>query len=146
MSSAFHIPPCAWIGLPFADVAAASPDIFGAFSPETMGESLYVNARPHGIALALSRKKCVEAVFLYAEGVEDFSRYQAALPGGVTFTSTRAVARAALGAPSLSGDVGGIGIMAIEHAFDRFEDAAHYVRFTYWADDAGVRLVTIGAA
>jgi hypothetical protein len=44
------------------------------------GQSPYLNARNHGISLALTKKGNVETIFLYAEGYEGFSEFKGDLP------------------------------------------------------------------
>jgi hypothetical protein len=143
MTQAFDFPLLSWLGQKYDAVDGFAKTFKGA-KPETMGESLYLNARERGIACALTKKRAVSAVFLYAQGVEGFTQYTGALPAGIGFTSSRAAVRAAMGEPVLSGEPGGKGLFAIEHRFDRFEDGAHYIRFEYVPGDAGIRLVTLG--
>jgi hypothetical protein len=140
----FETPLLAWLGQNYQETSGYDP-LFASSEPEIMGESWYLNARPKGIAFALTKKKAVEAIFLYDEGVEGFSRYPESLPGGMGFDATRAQVRAAFGEPGFAGEAGGTGLMAIEFGFDRFEQGAHYIRFEYWADDKGIRLITLGA-
>jgi hypothetical protein len=120
------------------------PSVFKSAKPQIMGESPYLNAYEAGISLALERNDQIKAVFLYAEGVEDFGQYKPTLPGGLTFDTPRADVRAKLGQPAIAGEAGGNGIMAIEHAFDRYESAEFYLRFEYADGGSGVRLVTLG--
>jgi hypothetical protein len=133
-----------WLNGPYQNIEGYA-SLFQGAVPEIMGESTYLNGRQSGIALALDEKDRVRAIFLYADGVEDFRQYQAELPAGSTFSSTRAEVCALMGSPpSFSGEAGGEGIFAIEHSFDRFENDTFYVRFEYHAGDASIRLVTLG--
>jgi hypothetical protein len=116
-----------------------------------MGESPYLNAKGAGVSFALfgyddPAAAVVRAVFLYAQGVEGFEQYAAdPLPAGLSFASRRAdVRRSSLGQLVQSGDAGGVGFMAIEFAFDRFEADGQYLRFEYHPGDGSIRLVTIG--
>ncbi len=119
--------------------------LFNGAAVQTMGESPYLNAKAAGISFGLNDDHSVRAVFLYAKGIEGFSAYVALpLPAGLTFDSTRSDVRGALGDPALMADAGGAGLMAIDFAFDRFEDGLRYLRFEYAPDVAGIRLVTIG--
>jgi hypothetical protein len=113
---------------------------------EIMGASPYLNARDAGIELCLSKKHQVEAIHLYNGTLEGFCRFQNDLPGGATFDWSRAQIQSTLGPPSLSMDAGGAGIMAIEHAFDRYENDRYYIRFQYEKGDNAIRLVTLGLA
>jgi hypothetical protein len=140
----FDFPMLAWLNQPY-DSLEGYAALFNGAVPEIMGESPYLNARDAGIAFALTKKNAVQAIFLYAGGIEDFAGYQGALPAGLSFACSRTEVRSAMGTePAFSGEAGGSGIFAIEHSFDRFEDAAFYVRFEYKAGDDGVRLVTMG--
>jgi hypothetical protein len=118
---------------------------FGGARVEIAGESPYLSAKAAGISFALHPDHSVRAVFLYAQGVEDFAQYGAPLPGDLSFATSRTHVRAALGDPVFSGEAGGVGLMAIDHSFDRYEDGAYYLRFEYMSGDAPIRLVTIGA-
>jgi hypothetical protein len=122
------------------------PSIFGSAKPKIAGESKYLNAPDAGISFALTKKLKVESIFLYAEGIENFSQYDDALPGGLSFAQSRKKVRKALGDPVFSGEVGGIGLMAIDFSFDRFESETHYLRVTYVENDASIRLITLGMA
>jgi hypothetical protein len=126
------------------DAIADYARLFKDAKPKTMGESPYLQGKEAGIAFALTRDQRIRAIFLYAQGVEDFAQYAGALPAALTFSSTRADVRAALGIPAIAAEAGGSGVFAIEHSFDRFEANGFYVRFEYSAGDAGVRLVTLG--
>jgi hypothetical protein len=139
----FDTPMLGWLDQPYEAV----PDhaaLFGSTKPEIMGESPYLNGRATGIAFALTKDDRVRAIFLYANGVEDFAQYAGALPGALSFANSRTDVRAALGTPAMSADAGGTGLFAIEHSFDRFEADGFYLRFEYVAGDATVRLVTLG--
>jgi hypothetical protein len=142
---AFDFPLLSWIGQKDEAIDGYAKT-FKGLKPETMGESLYLNARKAGIALALTKRRAVLTIFLYAQGVEDFEEYNGALPADLFFGSSRADVRAALGEPTFSGEAGGTGTFAIEHSFDRFEDGAHYIRFEYFSADASIRMVTLGTA
>ncbi len=133
-----------WIGQPALDLPVYAERFEGA-EIEIAGESPYLYGRAAGIQFALNPDHSVRAAFLHAEGVEDFAQYAGALPGNISFSNTRADVRAAIGEPVFSGEAGGVGLMAIEHSFDRFESGCHYLRFEYRAGDASIRLVTAGS-
>jgi hypothetical protein len=143
MSNPFDYAPLADLGLPFAE-AALYRAVMDDAQPIIMGESPYVNAQTAGISLALDRKAKVRAIFLYRQGVEDFAQFSGSLPAGLTFESNRAEVRSLFGTPAMSAEAGGIGLMAIDFGFDRFEDEARSIRFEYLPDDGGLRLVTLG--
>jgi hypothetical protein len=145
MSMAFNFPLLSCIGKKYEAVDGYAKTFKDA-KPETMGQSLYLNACEAGIAYALTKRRTVLAIFLYAQGVDDFEKYKGALPSVLLVTCSRADVRAAMGEPAFSGESGGTGIFAIDHSFDRFEDGAHYFRFECFAADASIRLVTLGTA
>jgi hypothetical protein len=113
---------------------------------EIMGESPYLNARDAGIELCLCKKRKVQAIHLYSGTLEGFCRYEGPYPANLSFGSSRAQIRAALGEPALAMEAGGTGIMAIEHSFDRYENEQFYIRFQYEAGDGAVGLITLGQA
>lgn len=143
MEKLFDSPIFSYVGQPGLEVDIYSTT-FNSAKVEIMGESNYLNARDAGISFALSKKLMVDAIFLYADGVENFRQYQEALPGGLSFDMSRARVHELLGEPSFSGEAGGEGIMAIEFSFDRYESDPHYIRFNYTKNDEQIRLVTIG--
>lgn len=110
-----------------------------------MGESPYLDAKNSGIELALNADHTLKAVHLYAQGVEDFEAYAEPLPADLALSSSRADVRAALGEPAMSMDAGGVGLMAIEFAFDRYEAGEHYLRIEYLKGENAIRLVTMGS-
>jgi hypothetical protein len=134
----------AWIDQPVSKLNG-SAQMFDGAKVEIMGESPYLNVRPAGVSLALTDDHRVRAVFLYSQDVEDFGQYADELPAGVSFADKRADVRSSLGKPAMSGDAGGVGLMAIEFSFDRFETDERYLRFEYRPNDGAIRLVTIGS-
>jgi hypothetical protein len=108
--------------------------------------SPYLNARNHGISLALTKKGNVETIFLYAEGHEGFSEFKGELPSGIRFGSSRKDVRSLMGEPMMAGEIGGEGVMANEFAFDRYETTERYMRFTYNKDESGILLITLAPA
>ncbi len=145
MTSFTDHPACTWVGADPFTLPIYAERFDGAVA-EIMGESPYINAKDAGISFALTRKHLVETVFLYSEGFEGFSAYTGALPMGLSFANSRTEVRTALGEPVRSGEAGGIGLMAIEHSWDRFEADALYLHIQYQAGDAGILLITIGIA
>jgi hypothetical protein len=104
----------------------------------------YLAAPAKGLEVVTTAADAIKAVFFKAAGVEDFSAYTDALPNHIDFANDRPAVRALLGEPARSGDAGGEGIFAISFAWDRYEDAAHYLRCEYHAGDTAIRMMTIG--
>jgi hypothetical protein len=117
---------------------------FDGVAIEIMGESPYLNAKAAGISFSLNADHRVRAVFLYGEGVEGFAPYVDALPAGLSLSNSRADVCNVLGEAVMSANPGGVGLMAIDFSFDRYESGDHYLRFEYVPGDAAIRLVTIG--
>ncbi len=136
-------PAFAWLGKDALTLPVYAESFNGA-AITTKGESPYLDAKKAGIELALNADHMVRAVDLYAQGIEGFDAYADPLPAGRALSNNRADVVAAMGAPALSMDAGGVGLMAIEFAFDRFEASNHYVRFEYGEGETAVRMVTIG--
>jgi hypothetical protein len=136
-------PAFSWLGKdPYALPVYAEK--FAGAKAKIMGESPYLDAKQAGISFPLSRKNMIQAVHLYSEGFEGFKAYQGSLPAGLSLASSRADVRAALGEPAMSVEPGGVGIMAIEYALDRFESGEHYLSIQYCAGDKALLLVTLG--
>jgi hypothetical protein len=144
LRSAFEHAAFGWIGEPALQLEIYHSSFAGA-KPVIMGESPYLNAKPAGMSFALTKKHAVKAVFLYASSIEGFEQYAGGLPVGLTFSSTRDDVKSKIGEAVFSGEAGGIGLMAIEHSFDRFEHGSHYLRFEYMPGNGSIRLVTIGS-
>jgi hypothetical protein len=117
---------------------------FNGAAVEIIGESPYLNARDAGVHLVLTKKHKLDAIHLYSGTLEGFCRFDGPAPGDIGFEMSRAQIRSTLGVPSMHGDPGGVGIMAIEHAFDRYENDMHYIRFQFDAGASKVRLITLG--
>lgn len=137
-------PAFSWLGKDALSLSIYAERFDGA-AITIMGESLYLDAKQAGIELALNADHTVKAVHLYAEGIEDFAAYADPLPAGLSLSSSRGEVRAALGEPAMGMDAGGVGLMAIAFAFDRFEADAQYLRVEYLPGNAAIRLVTIGS-
>ncbi len=136
-------PAFGWFGKPAFDLDVYA-QLFNGAKAEILGESPYLNAKSAGVSFALNDDETVRAVFLYSQGVERFEQYSHTLPAGLSFTSSRAEVHKVLGKPVMSGEVGGVGVFAIEFSFDRYEADDRYLRFEYLAGDKAIRLVTIG--
>ncbi len=132
-----------WIGQP-ALMLPVYGELFDGAKPVIAGESPYLSNKAAGIEFALYPDHRVRAVFLYAADVEDNAQYAGALPADLSFASSRVDVRAVLGDPVFSGEAGGVGLMAIDHSFDRYEDGTHYLRFEYAPGDTSIRMVTAG--
>jgi hypothetical protein len=143
MAQLFASPIFSYLGQLWNQVEIYST-MFNSAVPKVMGESKYLNSLDAGISFALDKKLKVESIFLYADGVEGFKQYSEELPGGISFEMSRSEVRKALGEPSFSTEVGGIGLMAIDFALDRYESDTNYICFEYTEKDAHIRLVTIG--
>jgi hypothetical protein len=121
-------------------------ETFGGAEVEIAGESPYLSSYEAGIQFPLTKKHKIDAIHLFNGTFEGFCRYQGPFPADLDFTATRERVRAKLGQPSMTAEAGGVGIMAIEFAFDRFEDDQFYVRYQYEAEGGDVRLITLGIA
>ncbi len=135
-------PAFSWLGKEALSLPIYAEKFDGA-AITIMGESPYLDAKGAGIEFALNADHSVKAVHLYAQGIEDFAAYADPLPVGLTLTSSRADVRAALGEPALQMEPGGVGLMAIEFAFDRYEAGDQYLRFEYMKGETAIRLVTV---
>jgi hypothetical protein len=118
--------------------------MFQGVGIEIMGESPYLNQR--GVELCLTKKHRIEAIHLYGGKLEDFDRYQGSLHPNINFDTSRIQVHQILGTPAMSMEPGGIGLMAIDFAFDRYENDQYYIRFQYEAGNDAIRLITLGLA
>jgi hypothetical protein len=143
MNIPFEHPAITWLG---ADPYTLSvyAESFESAAAIALVETPYLSAKGAGISFALTRDQKVRTVFLYSEGYEGFSAYTGVLPAGLSLASSRADVRAAMGEPVMSGEKGGVGIMAIDFSFDRFEDGENYMNFSYVPGDMAVHLLVIG--
>ncbi len=136
-------PAFSWLGKDVQSLLSYAECFYGA-KIIFVGESPYLDAKKAGIELVLNADHSVKAVHFYAQDTEDFHAYAEPLPGGLTLSNSREEVLAAFGSAAMSMDPGGIGLMAIEFAFDRFETSEHYLRFEYLTGEGAIRLVTIG--
>jgi hypothetical protein len=104
----------------------------------------YLSEPKRGLEAAATRAGVVKAIFFKAEGVERSGQYAGSLPNGRAFSDSRVVVREALGQPTLSGEAGGVGIMAISNSWDRYEDGKFYLRLEYEKSETSIRMATIG--
>jgi hypothetical protein len=139
----FEHPAISWLNADPFGLAVYAENFEGA-AAIALVETPYLSAKGAGISFALTRDQKVQTVFLYSEGFEGFSAYAGALPAGLSLASSRADVRAALGVPVMSGEKGGVGIMAIDFSFDRFEDGENYMNFNYLSGDKAINLLVIG--
>lgn len=103
--------------------------------------SIYWEA-PHAGIEVLESDGVVDAVFLHAEGRDDFAEYRGPLPGGVHFGMSRTEARACLGEPEWKGpvlDVAGLG----PSATDRYRLDELVVSLAHDAPEFGLALVVL---
>jgi hypothetical protein len=49
-----------------------------------------------------------------------------------------------LGTPGASGEVGGVGLMALEFAWDRYNFLEFYLHLEYARGDVSIRKITLG--
>jgi hypothetical protein len=119
---------------------------FDGAKPMPLGDDgrFILQSMVNGIEVHTAKDKTITAIFLFSDGVETYQAFEDTLPGEMTFTSSRTDVRVAFGQPQFSGEVSGEGIMAIEFSFDRYESESTYIRFEYLADDAALRMITLG--
>jgi hypothetical protein len=115
----------------------------------------WFDAKPAQGEWMLSKSKGVSAVFdhhhrltawnYYTKGIEPGAKeYVGELPGTLTWATSRAQARKIFGPPESSGEVGGVGLMAIEFSWDRWHlDTGAFIRCEYAPNDASIRQIQL---
>ena len=142
MTSIFESPFFDMLRLPFREVDGFA-DLFGDATPTKHAGFSYLNSLTNGISFSLDRKKRIDTVFLYGGGFEKFDRFTGDLPGGLTFDTSRGDVRRLHGEPHQVGEIGGVGIMHNDTAFDTYTSEVHYVRITYNPSESAIHLITL---
>ena len=100
--------------------------------------------RELGVAVALSDKEIVDAVFLFGNAKDNFLEYRGGLPRGLTFQARREEVRAAFGAPTASANANTREDAVIKHGgWDRYELESHVLHFSYALHTRFIELVTL---
>ena len=99
-----------------------------------------------GVSLRFDRKSALKTICLYPGGREGFSKYQGALPSGVTFSDGRDEVVRKLGAPTASGGGGRSALYGVVPQWVRYDLSGYTVHFEFHAETGGVSLVTIMAS
>ena len=125
--------------------SATNSPVVRAFSEANalVRDGSYLENPSAGLAVALSEDGYVRAVFLHAEGKDDFGQYQGPLPAGLTFSSNRGDIRREFGTPDKIVAPGAYPGGDPHGGLERYDLDACYIHFSYWPDGT-IQLVTIG--
>jgi hypothetical protein len=132
----------ALLGCPADDPAVARmADEFALVSSNSDGQ---LESRELGVALSVSKKGEVDAVFLFGNAKDDFLEYRGELPGGLTFQCRREEVRRAHGLPTTFADATTSSDGIVRHGgWDRYDLQDHVLHFSYARHTGFIELVTL---
>jgi hypothetical protein len=115
------------------------------FAGKVKGE--WLQSKPLGLGARIDHLRRITSLHLFGPGAEKGTKpFSKPLPGGLTWTSSRAEARASFGAPSASGEPQGEPgtIMYSPYPWDRWDSPdTGGVHLEYTEDASALRMVTL---
>ena len=114
---------------------------FGLVRDEMSGTP-YWESDANGIAFEVE-DGTIDTVFLFGNGKDGFETYSAGLVAGLTFASSRADVRAALGEPVQSEGPQHLATDVHNGGWDKFAIDRYFFHFTYAARDGVLELLTM---
>jgi hypothetical protein len=107
--------------------------------PEKSDDRNFYKNHPLGIELYTNVKGMIKAIWLYGIKEKKIKPFTGSLPFGVTFAMSRKESRKLLGEPKYSGEKGGLGIMAVERNWDKWQnEKGQSLRLEYAVDDNSI--------
>jgi hypothetical protein len=116
----------------------------GPFEVQNGQDGEFIKAFARGLEVSLNKERKIRAIFLYGLGDPEFDKFAEPLPSGLTFETSRLATQGRLGTPGASGEVGGVGLMALEFAWDRYNFLEFYLHLEYARGDVSIRKITLG--
>ena len=111
---------------------------------EKIEDRIYMALRISGVCFDAEASDCkIAAIFLYADGYEDYKGFAGTLPEGIAFSMSRRLLQKQLGVPSASGCGNMILFYGKAPAWDRFDRNEYSLHIQYDDDEASINLVTI---
>jgi hypothetical protein len=113
-----------------------------SFSP---GDTHYLINKEKGITINLNPNGLyVEAVFLYANGVDDSKEYNGIMPLDLHFNMSRKQVQEKLGQPDHTIEKSGVGLMAVTNSADIYiRESNQKVYVQYEEDEQSIRLISL---
>ena len=129
------------LGCPLNDPAVS--EFVRRFGLASSDSERQLERRESGVALVISEKRTVDAVFLFGNAKDDFLEYRGGLPGGLTFQSRREEVRRAFGPPTVSANATTPTDGIVQHGgWDRYDLVDHVLHFSYATHTGFIELVT----
>ena len=112
--------------------------------PTRSAGTVYYKNKDLGVELATDTEGKLHTIFLFGTKQGRGKPFVGELPDGLQFDMSREAARKLLGAPTRSSEKGGIGIMAVEQASDKWIAAnGQSIHLEYATDDNSISRVTL---
>ena len=108
------------------------------------GDRIYFQNLSLGIEVMTDAKDKLNTIFFYGKKQGKFKPFVGELPCDLTFEMSRPQTRLLMGEPIRSGEKGGLGILAIERSWDKWEnEIGQAIRVEYTEDDTGIFMITL---
>jgi hypothetical protein len=118
--------------------------LWGLSKGNRSGNSVYFQNPSLGVEVITDVKDKLNTIFLYGRKEGKFKPFTGEIPFGLTFGISQSQTRDIMGEPSRSGEKGGVGIMAIERSWDKWENhIGQAIRVEYTEDEKGIFQVTL---
>lgn len=131
--------------LDFLRHLGGEPQIFEMMEDDP-SESGVLVFKKEGLQISFDKKRKVDTIHIFSEGIQGYGQYSSALPIGLSFHMSRDETRAVLGTPSQMG--GPIKALIGEDVFfwDRWDAINFVLHFQYAEDKDSITLITIMSA
>jgi hypothetical protein len=108
------------------------------------GDRIYFQNPDLGVELITDVKEKLNTIFLYGRKEGKFKPFTGEIPFGITFKMSQSQTHAIMGKPTRSGEKGGVGIMAVERSWDKWENnIGQAIRVEYTEDEKGIFQITL---
>jgi hypothetical protein len=108
------------------------------------GNRIYFQNLDLGVELITDVKNKLNTIFLYGRKVDKFKPFTGEIPFGLTFKMSQSQTHTIMGKPARNGEKGGVGIMAVERSWDKWENnIGQAIRVEYTEDESSIYQITL---
>ena len=108
------------------------------------GDRIYFHNPSLGVEVMTDAKDKLSTIFFYGKKEGKVKPFVGNLPCDLTFDMSRSETRLLMGKSIRSGEKGGLGIMAIDRSWDKWENKiGQAIRVEYTEDDTGIFMITL---
>ncbi len=111
-----------------------------SMSKEVLSAVTYIESLEHGLSFSC-KANFVNAVFLYADGVEDYKKFKGPVFTELDFESTKEDVRRVMGEP-VSYSTKALEFDSFHGGWDRYVAKGYAINFTYTISTMKIRLIT----